>query len=136
MLSQYGFGPAPAQPAVWFEQLDPPAEYADFSYDCTSLLGPGDYVTGLSICVSPAGTGEIMLSRLGLFPDCYGNPVLATVWITGGVPGRVYVYKLNVTTYLTRVFTILIGQATNVVLAQYPLPPPIYPGFGGVISWP
>ena len=126
----------PPQPDTWFEMLEPSAEYADFSYDASAVLSPGDYITALSMAAMPSGAGEVTLSRLSLGPNVNGVPsTLITVWITGGVPGRVYLYQLQITTYMTRVFNVLIGQTASPVLAQCPIPPPPNPGFGAPITW-
>lgn len=135
MLSPYSFGRPPLEPSIWFEELVPTIEYADFSYDAFSLLSPGDSITGLSIQVSPSGIGEIVLSRLGLYQNVMGDMTLATVWITGGIPGRCYLYRLTVYTAMARVLTVLIGQVASPVLALCPLPPPPNPGFGSTTTW-
>jgi hypothetical protein len=92
---------------------------------------PGDTIVALSIRVSPAGVGEVTLSRLGLT-----SPALVTVWLTGGVAGRSYLYELVITTQQIRALPILIGQVCAPVLPQCPIPPPPYPGFGAAITWP
>lgn len=136
MLSPYAFGNLPIQPSIWFEQLEPSIEYADFSYDAASLISPGDTITGLSMNAAPSGAGEVNLSRLGLYMNSAGAMQLVTVWITGGVPGRTYLYRLNVYTALIRVLTVTIGQVADPLLAPAcPIPPPPNPGFGSLTTW-
>lgn len=135
MLTPYAFGRMPPQPDIWFEQLVPSIEYADFSYDAACLLSPGDSIVGLSMQVAPSGAGEINLSRLGLYENCNSQQTLVTVWITGGIAGRTYLYRLTLYTAMIRVLTVVIGQVADPVLAIYPLPPPPMPGFGSLITW-
>ena len=136
MYPQTNYGTMPPQPDVWFEQLNPSVEYADFSYDAGPLLSTGDTIIGLSMMAMPSGSGEAVLSRLQISPNAAGVNALISVWITGGVSGRTYIYQLNVTTYLTRVLTVFIGQTANPLLATCPVPPPPNPGFGTAITWP
>lgn len=119
------------QPDEWWPQLVPQDEYADFSYDATDDLAPGDAIVGLSVRVAPSGPGEVVMSRLGL-----GAPALITVWLTGGVAGRVYFYEITITTAELRTIPILIGQRCTPVLAYVPIPPPPKPGFGSPVTWP
>lgn len=119
------------QPHEWWPQLVPRAEYADFSYDATNDLAPTDAIVGLSLVVAPSGVGEVVISRLALFA-----PALVSVWLTGGVAGRVYTYELVITTAELRTIAILIGQRCAPVLAYVPIPPPPNPGFGGLTTWP
>lgn len=135
MLSPYGYGILPAQPDVWFEVLEAPAEYADFSYDASGFLVGTDYITALSMVALPSGAGEVTLSRLTLSPNVNGLMSLITVWVTGGIPGRTYLYQLNITTFAARINPVLIGHQANPVLAQCPLPPPPSPGFGTPVTW-
>ncbi len=135
MSFAYGYGTMPAAPDTWFEMLEPGVEYADFSYDASTLISPGDSIVGLSMAAMPSGAGEVALSRLQLGPDTCGHQTLVTVWITGGVPGRLYYYKLSVYTALIRVLTVIIGQVADPLLASCPVPPPPSPGFGTPITW-
>ena len=63
-------------------------------------------------------------------------PALVTVWLNGGVPGRVYLYQIVITTQQLRALPILIGQVCAPVLAQIPITPPPSPGFGTPVVWP
>ena len=126
----------PYQPDEWWPILVPSAEYADFSYDAAEDIAPGDTIVGLSIQVSPSGAGEITMSRLQLVNNQLGSPTLVVVWLKGGVPGRTYTYQLVMTMASLRTIPIIIGQVCAPVLAQYPCPPPPYPGFGAPITWP
>lgn len=116
-------------PKEWWPPLVPAAEYADFSYDAINDIPPGDSIVGLSISVAPAG--EVVPSRLQLTP-----PGLVTVWLTGGVPGRIYTYELILTTQQIRALPIIIGQKCSQLLPQMPLAPPAYPNFGSTVTWP
>lgn len=118
-------------PKFWWPELVPTAEYADFSYDATNDVPPGDEIVGLSISVAPSGPGEVAPSRLELTP-----PGLVTVWLTGGRPGRVYVYEMIITTREIRALPIIIGQRCRAPLTYPPLPPPANPNFGNSVSWP
>lgn len=123
------------EPDEWWPALVPTSEYADFSYDATDDLAPGDTIAGLSIANAPSGAGEVTLSRLNLGTSLSGAEALITVWITGGVPGRLYFYQIIITTTMIRQIPILIGQKCLPVLAQYPLPPPPAPGLGTPLTW-
>ncbi len=118
------------QPDEWWPQLWPLGEYADFSYDATRDIAAGDTIVGLSLAVAPSGTGEAVASRLALVP-----PYLVTVWITGGVPGRVYLYNLIIMTQMARKLVVMIGQQCADVPSVYPAAPPINPGFSVPITW-
>lgn len=123
-FSLYGY------PDNWWPELVPTTEYKDFTYDATDDIPTGDTIVGLSIVVAPSGSGEVTMSRLGLT-----SPDLITVWLTGGVPGRTYLYEIVITTAAGRTIPILIGQVCMPVLEQCPIPPPPVPGFGTVLTW-
>lgn len=118
------------KPDEWWPQLIPETEFADFSYDATTDIAAGDSIVGLSLVVAPSGPGEAVMSRLVL-----ATPTLVAVWVTGGVAGRDYLYKLTISTQQGRNLLIMIGQQCAPVLAQYPLTPPPNPGFGSQITW-
>lgn len=118
-------------PAEWWPMLVPSVEYADFTYDATNDIPPGDAISGLSIVVAPSGMGEVTMSRLTLT-----DGVLVSVWITGGQPGRTYLYELVINTAVGRRLAILIGQVCTPVLVTTALPPAPTPGFSTAIVWP
>lgn len=122
----------PNQPDEWWPVLEAPSEYADFTFDATSLItvnGVVDPITSLSFAVKPSGAGEVVASRLVPIGS------LITVWLTGGVPGRIYTYQLIITTQSGRILPVLIGQTADPTLAQCPIPPPPAPGFGTPLIW-
>ena len=126
----YPTGELCGTPDEWWPQLIPNTEYADFSYDATTDIATGDEITGLKLEVAPSGPGEAVMSRLTL-----ATPTLVAAWVTGGVAGRTYLYRLTISTRMGRVLLIMIGQQCAPVLAQYPLTPPPNPGFGSLITW-
>lgn len=122
----------PFQPTEWWPVLEAPAEYADFNFNGAPLVtiaGVVDPIVALSFAVKPSGAGEITASRL------LAIGTLVTVWLTGGVPGRVYTYNLTITTNSGRILPVLIGQVADPVTAACPIPPPPVPGFGVPITW-
>ena len=123
-------GSLTGNPDMWWPELIPTAEYADFSYDCSTDLVAGDSITALSLTVAPSGPGEAVMSRLAP-----AQPLLIVAWITGGLAGRTYLYQLTIGTAQGRNIVIMIGQRCAPVLAQYPLIPPPNPAFGGLITW-
>lgn len=118
------------KPDEWWPQLNSLGEYADFSYDATDDIAAGDSIVGLTLTVAPSGPGEAVMSRLQLF-----QPYLVSVWITGGVPGRTYLYALTISTKMLRAIPIMIGQQCAAIPSVYPPPPPVNPGFGALITW-
>jgi hypothetical protein len=92
----------------------------------------------MAFSAMPSGTGEVTPSRLSLGPTAATPPTetLVTVWLDGGIAGRTYTYKLDLTTFAGRVYEILIGQVCNPLLAANPIPQPVNPGFGTPITWP
>lgn len=113
----------------WWPVLEAPAEDADFSYDATADI-TDDAIVSLSLAVAPSGDGEVTVSRM------LPLGTLITVWLSGGVPGRVYLYKLIITTQTGRVLPVNIAQVTDFVTAACPVPPPMDPGFGIPATWP
>jgi hypothetical protein len=132
-FGEFQFGTFPVTPDEWWPILRMD-EYADFSYDATAdvtVNGTIDPIVGLSFLAMPSGANEVVASRLTLT-----NSTLITVWLTGGVPGRVYTYLLLITTTAGRILPINIGQVCDPLYALSPVPPAPTPGFGPAISWP
>ena len=129
-----GYSQLPMEPCEWWP-VQQPGEYADYSYCATgdiTVNGVQDNILSMSIAVMPSGSGEVQLSRLTLSDT--GN--LITVWLQGGVAGRVYIYQLILNTQALRTYQIFIGQLCNPLLAANPVPPPPSPFFGNPVTWP
>jgi len=133
------YGTLPCTPDEWWPDLAAAGlgatvgEYADFSYDATALItvnGVVDPVVGFTVAAAPSGAGEVVVSSLSLT----GNVVAG--WLTGGVPGRTYLYQIVITTAAGRKLPVLIGQVCTNVLAGNPVPVAPSPGFGTPVTWP
>jgi hypothetical protein len=137
----------PFTPNIWWPDLlapgfgGPAGVYADFSEDVTTYItdpntGAVDPITALSFAAMPSGAGEVAPSRLDLTTTTANVAAMVTVWLTGGVPGRVYLYQLDITTTAGRVLPLYIGQVCSPLLAANPVPVSPVPGFGTPLSWP
>lgn len=124
----------PDTPDMWWPQQEPNAEVAAYSYDATGLITSGgvvDPMTSVSIACKPYGAGEIVLSHLSIL----ANNIIS-VWLSGGVSGRVYLYELIVHTQGGFTYPVFIGQKCSPVIAVNPLPPAPTPGFGPAVNYP
>lgn len=122
----------PQTPSIYFPNIEV-GEYSSYTYDATAAVtfgGVVDPIVSLSISTKPSGAGEASVASLSLT----GN--IVTVWINGGVPGRVYTHQLVLTTTASRVIPVLIGQVCDPVLETEPIPPAPVAGFGTPVTHP
>jgi hypothetical protein len=120
----------PWAPSSWLAAKGPSAslDYTEnVSYPLTDPdTGIVDPLQSLTLSVAPSGSGEMVASLLSI--DSTG--FLVTWWLSGGVPGRSYLIDLVGVTIAGRVFEWDWGILCRPILARYPLPLPLVPGFG------
>jgi hypothetical protein len=126
------FGVFPSSSLRWpaFGPLQAPDDVLDYGYDATLETRHGnDPIQSLSLSIAPSGDGEMTASNLAVT----GN--LITVWMAGGVAGRLYLVSLEITLQSGRVFGRLIEVPIDPELATFPPVPPPTPGFGAPIAF-
>jgi hypothetical protein len=111
--------------------LQQPDSYLDYTYsaDGETMCG-ADPLVSVSVSVSPSGAGETAASAISV------NGSTITVWMNGGVAGRWYLVRIEMTTQAGRKFSVLIGFPIDRSLALNPLPTPPDSGFGAALTWP
>ncbi len=107
-----------------------PGDNLDYSLDLTGLLADSmDYVSSAAFSASPSGAGELQVGLVTVV-----NTVV-TAWLSGGVPGRRYVGKFDVSTFAGRTFEVLTSLLVSPTLGTPPLPAPPSSGFGTAVTW-
>ena len=109
-----------------------PGSTLDYALDLSDLPTT-ETVTAASASIMPSGAGELTVQSLSLIVSDL------VVWLTGGVAGRYYRIKIDVTTVdrsnVTRVYEWLVGLTVDPELAPaIPTIPPS-PGFGPPVTW-
>jgi hypothetical protein len=123
------YGVCPVQPMLQWPMAGPD-EVLDYSLDVTAQLADvGDTIAYATISVSPSGTGELAVGALNVL----GNVI--TAWLSGGVAGRNYLVRIEITTNAARTFQWMIGLLMDPELAGYPLAVPPSLGFGPLTTW-
>ncbi len=108
-----------------------PGASLDYSLDLTAPLADiADTIVSASVAVSPSGAGEMAVLGLTV------TGALLTAILAGGVPGRNYKIKVDVTTGGGDVFEYYVGLLVDQSVATMmpPLAPP-NPGFGTAVTW-
>ena len=110
-----------------------PDDSLDYSLQFAALLADvGDSLASVSVSVQPWGTGELAASDFTVS----GSGTLATVWLSGGVAGRSYLVKWDITGVSGRVWEVLTYLPIDATLAANPIPAPPNAGFGAPLYWP
>jgi hypothetical protein len=105
-----------------------PAEVADYTLDVSADLGT-ETLSGVSVTVTPSGTGELTPSALSV------TGALITVWLSGGVAGRQYVVSITATTLGGRTYQWPVRVTVDTTLATWPLAAPPSTGPGTPVAW-
>lgn len=106
-----------------------PDDFLDYGLDLSAPMNDSsDSIVSAAVSVSPSGSGELTLSYL----TCASSVV--TFWASGGVAGRSYFVKVDVTTLHGREFEFLVGLSISPVLAIFPIPPAPSNGFSTPID--
>lgn len=101
-----------------------PDDVLDYALDASAaLIDVGDAISVASACVAPYGTGELSINSISFYGD------VITIWVSGGVAGRMYTVNINVTTTAARDFSWYIRLPMSSELASYPLSTPPSPGY-------
>jgi hypothetical protein len=107
-----------------------PDEVLDYQIDATAKIADSaDMITGVSVSIAPFGTGELTTSRIAV------NGSFITLWLSGGLPARIYQINVKVVTNAQRQYEWLIVAPISADLAVYPIRPPPYASFGPSITW-
>lgn len=100
-----------------------------YSWDVSSDLGSVT-VSSVSISAAPSGAGELTISNLSMTGS------VVTAFISGGVAGRQYVVKIDVSYGGASVYSKLIGLTVAPILANWDtMPDPPSAGFGTPLVW-
>lgn len=117
----------PDAPNWWPNKL--PEAVLDYALDIVQTIDPTtDTISSVSFAIAPSGAGEIVASGLTFVDQTI------SVTLTGGVPSRIYTYKVLVTMTDSRIFEFLVYQGIPPGLPGYPVPVPPSPGFGTPIT--
>lgn len=94
-----GFSPVPRggtgrSPSILIWPEKDPADVLDYEIDIgPAILGnEGDGIAGINISATPAGTNDIVVTRVAADGD------IVVVWISGGVAGTIYVVQVTIST--------------------------------------
>ena len=122
-----------AAPLAW--PTKGPDAVLDYAYDFAPDMAenPGDTIVAASIAVQPSGVGEITINSIVI------AGTILTVWLSGGVSGRRYLFKLIATTDSTpqpRRLEVDIMLLIDPLLATPPLSAPPSNGFSAPVTWP
>ena len=108
-----------------------PDEDLDYQIDATTkIANSADTITGVTVAVAPNGYGEMTAGRIAV------NGSFITVWLTGGIPARVYQVNVKVTTASGRIYEWPVVIPISPDLMTYPITPPDDDGFGVSVTWP
>jgi hypothetical protein len=118
------YGVFAAYPALSWPMKEPDAIWP-YSQDLSAWIGTGT-VTELTMAISPAG--ELSAANLLL------SGSIATVTLSGGIPGRRYIAKFDGAMATGDVFSVLVGIVCDPTLAAWPLPD-ASDGFGDPIIY-
>jgi len=106
-----------------------PDDILDYALDVTSALADvGDAIVTATVCAAPYGAGELTINSIS-----FSGGVI-TVWLAGGVAGRVYFVNLVAFTTAGREFSWYVRLPISARLAEIPIPIPPYPGYSTPIS--
>lgn len=106
-----------------------PDDFLDYSLDLTAALAETtDTILSAMLAVAPSGTGELVASNLTF------SGGIVTGWLTGGVAGRIYTVRIDVSTKQDRIFSFYVRLPLDVRLATFPIIPPLVAGYGTPIS--
>ena len=111
-----------------------PDEVLDYAVFLGDDLETGENAVGAMVQIKPSGDGELCVA--GHSPPIYadGTPQLV-IWLSGGVPGRIYLLKVDVATDQARTYEYLITLKMGDVLAKYPQPCVTGTDFGVPVTW-
>ena len=126
LTAAYGTLPAP-QALRW------PVAGADANLDyyidfTAAIIDAGDTIAAVGVSVAPSGAGELSVATVTI----EGNIVGA--WLSGGVAGRDYTIRNDVTTVAGRTFEALVGLLVDPATAAFPLPDPPSTSFGTPVT--
>ena len=110
-----------------------------YAFDITGELDPGDTPTGASVSISPSGEGsDLVIWASPVVPKAlYMDGNVMTVWLAGGVPGRVYLLDIKFTTADGSTLAFLVSLPIVRTLAAWPpFEPPTDPIFSTPVTWP
>ena len=106
-----------------------PDDILDYALNVTAALADvGDTIVTATVCAAPSGFGELAINSIAF------SGGLITVWLAGGVAGRVYYVNINAYTTAGREFSWFVRLAISAILAINPIPPPTNPGYSTPIS--
>ncbi len=123
------FGALAAAPAQRWP-VRQPGDLLDYALDVSfALFDVADDLAAVAWSASPSGPGELTAVSVGV------EGGVITGWMSGGMPGRVYVVRIEATTIAGRKFEWLAGIQVSAILGPIPLPAPASPGFGPPATW-
>ena len=107
-----------------------PDEVLDYQIDATSkIANAADMINSASVAVAPYGAGEMFASQITVAGS------FITIWLSGGLPARVYQVRVQVLTTDDRTYEWPIVIQISADLATYPITSPVSEGFGPSITW-
>lgn len=93
------------------------------------MTGASDSIAGVSVTICPSGSGELAASNISVYGD------VITVWLSGGVPGRIYEIAFAITGVSTNPYNWVVGLLVDSDLEGYPIPDPPSTNFGSAVTW-
>lgn len=98
----------------------------DYYLDVSAAINQyNDSINQVSASIKPSGVGELQPVFLSIADD---NVI--DIWLSGGVPGRVYTIKIDVTGSSNRIYSWLVTLPIDKKYSIPPFPLPPSPGFG------
>lgn len=124
-------GRQPIGRGLRWKRLARPGDNLDYSIDATQPLTDAcDTIVAASLSIQPSGTGELQACGLSV------DGAVITVWLSGGVAGRLYTVKVVATGAGCHRWEWDVGLSMDPKLAVWPPSIAPSPGFGPEIKWP
>lgn len=106
-------------------------ESLDYSVDLTTLYAEtGDSNEFIYASVAPSGTGELSIVSLD------ATSTTLDIYLSGGVPGRVYKIRLDIVTGQGREYSLIVILPIDNSCVPFAAPLPPSPDFGPITMWP
>jgi hypothetical protein len=120
---------------VWPEKA--PDANRGYAMDLTDELDPGETPTAISVSISPSGaTDDLVVGADVSVMPLYVTGNIVTVWLQGGVPGRVYLVRFLIGTNIKAELSLMVSVPITRTLQAFPPPEPTSTAFGAPTHWP
>ena len=106
-----------------------PDDDLDYGIDVSyAMADVGDTISSVSASIAPSGSGELTPLTIS-----FSNNIV-TIWLSGGVAGRIYSVNFEIATTLDRLFSFYVQLPIDISPIPGIIPPPPNPGYGTPIA--